>query len=36
MYPDYNGNGFRSRHIPWYGAPKGKYFSETTKIAIFL
>ena len=36
MYPKCNGNGVRSRHIPWNGAPKGEYVSETTKIEIFL
>ena len=36
MYPDCNGNGVRSRHIPWYGATKEKNVSKTTKIAIFL
>ena len=35
MQPDCNGNGVRSCHIPLFGAPKGKYVSETTKIAIF-
>ena len=24
MYPDCDGNGVRSRHIPCYGATKGK------------